>query len=64
MEKKMFEDIVSYFGKRYPQRHIKTAKNTWGDDMVHVDGKEIFNYGGFSLLFNLQRLVKEIADEV
>ena len=54
-----FKAVVDDLKTAYPRRNIELIGN-----LVHVDGEAKFNISGFNLLYNLQRLVNCLEDEL
>lgn len=55
----IFRINLEFFQGAYPHRSIELK-----DMLVYIDGECKFNTEGYNLLFNLQRLVKCLEDEL
>lgn len=58
-EKEIFMTVLEHFRGKYPHRNIGMVKNC-----VAIDNELKFNTEGYNLLYNLQRLVKALEDEL
>lgn len=62
-EREVFEAVVKFMDCNYPHRAIRLRETCYGD-IVSIDGEDKFNTEGWTLLYNLQRLCKELEDEL
>lgn len=62
-ERQIFQINVEAMQRAYPHRNIE-LEHTFDGDIVVIDGEQMFNTGGYCLLYNLQRLVKCLEKEL
>ena len=63
-EKAIFNAVVEKFKEQYPHRNIKSYTAIFGEEYINIDGEDKFCTTGYNLLYNLQRLVKVLEDEL
>ena len=55
----LFKEVLNRMAETYPHRDIKMV-----DTLVYIDGESRFSTDGYSLLYNIKRLVDAIEDEL
>lgn len=59
-EYEKFLEIFHHFQERYPAQQLRIVEGT----CIEVKGELKFNYDGYNLLYNLQRLCAAIEEEL
>ena len=57
--RELFKTVIEELQKEYPHKNIDLIGG-----MVYIGGKPAFNTRGYNLLYNLQTLTMELADEL